>query len=155
MSVPLYEADVDAWRTMLADATYHAEHGQQDQALSLLNEAARIYSMNPAPYAAYQDELANAANYVSGKVDRLAVARANAEPESLGIVGEILTNDTIGDGISLVAGTMENAGLLDPNEKQSGQDIEGQKRAPKVLSLKLVGGVAVALLLLVVAVKVL
>lgn len=155
MSVALYEADVDAWRTMLADATYYAEHGQQDRALSLLNEAARIYSMNPPPYAAYQDELANAASYVSGKVDRLAVARANAEPESLGVVGEILTNDTVGDGISLVAGTMINAGLLDPNEKQSGQDEVGHKNAPKVPSVQLLGGVAVAILLLVVAVKVL
>lgn len=146
--------DVDEWRTLLADATYNASHGNQAVGYALLAQAEAIYDGEPGPYEAWRDELLNARLYVTGTVDRLAVARANATPEDLGIVGEVLTSDAVGDGISLVAGTMVNAGVLEEDELLSGQDVDGKNRAPKVPSIKLVGGIAVAVLVLVVVVKV-
>lgn len=124
--------DLDEWRMLLADATFAATHGNAGVGQALLAQAEGIYADNPGAFVGYEDELKNARLYVTGTVDRIAVAEANAQPESLGVMGTILTNRTIGDGISYAGGFAYNLGLIDENDLQSGQDKLGAERAPKV-----------------------
>lgn len=124
--------DLDTWRTMLADATFAATHDDPATGIALLAQAEAAYASAPSYYADYADELANARAYVSGSVDRLAVARENATPEDLGVLGTVLTNNTVGDGISYLAGVAFNLGFIDKDDFHSGQDFKGAQSAPKV-----------------------
>lgn len=124
--------DLDEWRTLLADATFAATHGNEAVGQTLLAQAEGIYAANPAAYVAYEDELRNARLYVTGTVDRIAVGQANAQPEDLGLLGTVLTNRTVGDSISYAGGVAFNLGLIDEDDILSGQDVRGVQRAPKV-----------------------
>lgn len=124
--------DVDSLMDVLASAAAYSRQGQDGVARSLLAQAEGAYAADPAYYDSFshlgiRDLLENTRLEVTGRRDTLAIARSNAEPESLGIFGSILTNRTVGNTISSAAGTMDNFGLLPPGSLQSGQDYAGKR----------------------------
>lgn len=101
--------DGDAWYNILTQASYAHRRGQPGVAKTLMAQADGIYAEDPAFYNAYLldvdgslDLLKNTRLEITGQRNPLAIARANARPNSVILGAASGFSEGLGDGIKNV-----------------------------------------------------